>query len=59
MCGVNHQASGPVPNSGELSSVHVIQVASDNVILCGSRYPSKGIDDTPEMTRNKIKEKIK
>lgn len=59
MCGVIHQVSGPALNSGELTSVHGIQVAFDNVMLCGSHYPSKGIDDTPEMTRNKIKEKIK
>lgn len=51
------QASGPVLNSGELTSVHGIQVAFDNVMLCGSHYLSSGIDDTPETTRNKIKEK--
>lgn len=59
MCGLISQAWGPVINSGELTSVHGILAVLINVMLCGIHYPSNGIDDTSEMTKNKIKQKIK
>lgn len=60
-CGEWSQAPalGPVINSGELTVMHRIQAAFDNVMLYGLHYPSDGIDDTSEMKRNRIKWKIK
>lgn len=59
MCGMISQALGRVVNSGELTSVHGILITIDNVMLGGIHYPSDGVHDTSEMTKNNIKQKVK